>query len=250
VTNTGIITTLSNMALTVPSGFQLVSNTCASTLGPGLSCTAGVEFAPTVAGTQTGSLTVTSTTLAAGTSVPLQGVGFDFTLTLSGSGTQSVTAGQIASYTLVLTPLSDSSGAFTFACGTLPTNALCLFNPASETLNSGVTGNVIVEVSTGSSTAASRFKGPGLWGIVPLVCWLLWLPPARRSRRKVLQTAALLVLLVFLAISVASCTISGGGGGRVPGSGPGATPAGTYSIPVTVTSTGVSHSITVTLTVD
>jgi hypothetical protein len=62
-----------------------------------------------------------------------------------------------------------------------------------------------------------------------------------------------LSLLVFLIGSVASCTSSGGGtgGGSGPGSGgTGLTPAGTYSVPLTVTSTGVAHSVTVTLTVD
>jgi hypothetical protein len=251
VTNTGILTTLNNLALTVPAGFKLVSNTCSTTLGPESSCTAGVEFAPTAAGAQTGSLTVTSSTLATGVSVPLQGMGFDFTLNISGSSIQTVAGGQIANYTLVLTPLSGSSASFAFACGTLPTNALCVFNPASETLNSGVTGNVTVGVSTGSSTAAVRFKGPGIWGVVPLICGLLLLPIRWKKRRKVLQTGVLLALLSFLISGVASCTTSGGGGGSVPGSGgPGATPAGTYSIPVTVTSTGVAHSVTVTLTVD
>jgi Abnormal spindle-like microcephaly-assoc'd, ASPM-SPD-2-Hydin len=252
VTNSGTVTALTNLALTAPAGFQLVSNTCAATLGPGLSCTAGVEFAPTVAGAQTGDLTVTSSTVTNGASVPLQGMGFDFTLTVSGSNTQTVTGGQAASYTLVLTPLNSSSGSFAFACGTLPTNALCLFNPASETLNSGVTGNVTVNVSTGSSASAVRFKGAGVWSVAPLVCGLLLLPLKWKNRRKVMQTIVLVALLTFLVGGVVSCTVSGGGGGgSVPGTGgPGATPAGTYSIPVTVTSTGVTHSVTVTLTVD
>jgi len=102
VTNTGSLTALTNVALEVPAGFQLASNTCAATLGPGLSCTTGVVFAPTAAGAQTGVLAVTTTTLPTGASVPLQGTGFDFTVTVLGSSTQSVTAGQVASYTLVL----------------------------------------------------------------------------------------------------------------------------------------------------
>jgi hypothetical protein len=259
VTNTGIVTTPSNLALAVPAGFLLVNNTCAASLGPGISCTAGVEFAPTVAGAQTGTLTVSSSTLPVAASVPLQGMGFDFTVTWSGSSTQSVANGQNAIYTLVLTPLNGSSGAFTFACGALPANALCTFNPATEMLNSGVTGNVTVQVSTGSSTSASRLKGPGAWGVLPLVCGLLLLPlgwPAglhrwSSRRRKALHGTVLLMLLAILAGGIASCATSGGGTGGGDGSGgAGATPAGTYSVPVTVTSTGVSHSATLTLTVD
>lgn len=254
VTNVGIVTTLSNLALAVPAGFQLVSNTCAATLGPGLSCTAGVEFAPTVVGAQTGNLAATSTT-AASVSVPLQGTGFDFTVAVSGSNIQTVAGGQIASYTLVLTPLGGGSETFALACGSLPTDAVCVFNPPGETLNSGVVGNVMVRVSTGSSTATSsggvRNKTPGAWGVVPLVCGLLLLPLGWRGKRRMMKTTGLLFLLAFLAGGVVSCTISGGGGGTGPGSGgSGQTPAGTYPIPVTITSQGVSHSVTVTLVVD
>ena len=56
---------------------------------------------------------------------------------------------------------------------------------------------------------------------------------------------------ILLAAGVSSCTSSSGGtGGAPPGGGSGSTPAGTYTIPVTVTSTGVSHSVNLTLTVD
>jgi hypothetical protein len=68
-------------------------------------------------------------------------------------------------------------------------------------------------------------------------------------------------LLIAICISVvlmggvASCTSSGGGDSSVSGgnsapSGGTYTPPGTYSIPVTITSTGISHSFTLTLTVD
>ncbi len=82
-------------------------------------------------------------------------VPFDFTLTASGATSQTVVGGQVANYTLVITPAPGSSGTFSFQCGTPPTNALCLFNPASETLAAGVTGNVAVQISTGQSGSAS-----------------------------------------------------------------------------------------------
>jgi hypothetical protein len=248
VTNIGAVTALSNLTLEVPAGFELVNNTCATSLGPGSSCTAGVEFAPTAAGALTGSLTVTSSTLAGAVSVPLAGEGFDFMVSVSGAGTQSVAAGQSASYTLVLTPLQGSSGTFSLACGALPSNVLCAFNPTTETLNSGATGNVAVTVSTGSSAAAARVGRPSLWGVFPLVCGVALLPMGWKRRRRML---AMSVLLAILMSGVVSCTGSGGGtGGGGAGGGASLTPAGTYSIPVTVTSTGVSHSATVTLTVD
>jgi hypothetical protein len=250
VTNTGISTALNSLALAVSPGFQLVNDTCTATLGPGMSCTAGVEFAPTAAGAQTGNLTVTSATVSSVASVPLQGTGFDFTVAATGPNTQSVAAGQTASYMLLLTPLNGGSETFTFACNGLPADAFCGFNPTVLALNSGVDGSVMVSVSTGSSTAAIRTRRRSVLGVLPLVCVFLLLPVGWRRRRKILDTAMLLGLLAFLASAVTSCTSSGGGKGDGGGGGSGTTPAGTYSFPVTVTSTGVSHNVTLTLTVD
>ena len=179
--------------------------------------------------------------------------GFDFSLALNGAGSQTVVAGTAASYKLVLTPLNGSSGTFAFACDALPTNALCLFNPPAQTLTGGVTGNVTVSVSTGSPTSRLRPNGFNFWAVIPLACGVLLLP-MRRRRRQLLRMWVPLALLGVL-LGVASCTSSGGGtgggGGTSGGSGgAGQTPPGTYSIPLTVTSTGILHSVTVTLVVD
>jgi len=252
VTNSGAADALSNLVVAVPAGFQLVNNTCAASLGPGASCTLGVEFAPLAAGAQTGSLTVSSSTVTNPVQVPLAGMGFDFTVAVAGASAQSVAGGLSANYTLVLTPLNGSSGAFTFACNALPANAACAFNPPGETLNDGVTGNVLVQVSTGSIAVSLGSKRPGVWGALPLLGGLILLPLGWKRKRKVLDTVILLMLLAIVAAGVGSCVSSGGGaGGGLGANSDGATtPAGTYTIPVTVTSTGVSHGATLTLTVD
>jgi hypothetical protein len=249
VTNTGISQTLSSLTLAVSAGFVLVNNVCGATLGPGLSCTAAVEFAPTTGGAQTGALTVSSSSVATATSVPLSGVGIDFTLTVSGSSAQTVSAGHTASYLLVITPLNGSQGTFTFVCGTLPANAVCTFNPITETLAGGVIGNVTVEISTGKVGTLVRPGNPIEWRLLPLVCGIVLLPLGWRRRRKALM---LMALLSILAGSVASCTSSGGGskgsGGGSGGSG--GTPAGSYSISASAASSGVVRSVLLTLTVD
>jgi len=247
ITNPSTTIALSNLAVTVPTGFQLTSNACAAALAAGASCTVGVVFSPTSAGAQTGSLTITSSTFSASGSVALSGMGSDFTMTPSGSTSQTVSSGQTADYTLVIAPLDGSQGVFQFQCGTLPTNALCVFNPTSETLNAGVAGNVTVEISTGQAGSSARSTAPVGWGAVPLVCALVLLPFGWRWRRNGLLWFAVLAILVG---GVSSCTSSGGGSGGGGGTGGGATPPGTYSIPVTVTSAGVQHSLTLTLTVD
>jgi hypothetical protein len=178
----------------------------------------------------------------------MSGMGFDFTLAASGSTTQAVASGQTANYLFVITPMEGAQGAFTFQCGTLPANALCLFSPASETVNAGATGNVTVQISTGQSGSSARSAAPFSWGAVPIACGLILLPLAFKRRRW--NALWLSVVLVVLA-GVTSCTSSGGGGGGSGGGGSGSpTPAGTYSIPVTVTSTGIGHSMTVTLKVN
>jgi hypothetical protein len=198
---------------------------------------------------------VTSSTVTTGASVPLSALGFDFTVTVSGSSAQTVSSGQTASYTLVITPLSGSQGTFTYLCGTLPADAACTFNPTSETLNA-VAGNVIVQISTGSGTsgqlrapgAGSPFGGRNLpLALLPLLCGVILLPPGWSRRQKALMLAA---LLAILAGGMSSCTSSGGGSGGGGGSGKGTTPSGAYTITVTVSSNGIQHSVNLTLTVD
>jgi hypothetical protein len=251
VTNTGSFAATS-LTLTTAAPFSLTQNTCTSSLAAGASCTVGVMFTPTASGTATGTLAVASASVPVPASVALSGTGavqFDFTVTASGATSQTVVSGKTASYTLVITPLNGSQGTFTFQCGTLPAYALCLFNPTSLTLGSGVAGNVTVQISTGQSGASSRLNAPMGWRVVPLLCGLVLLPFGGRRRRSYLFLAA---LLAILAGGASSC--SGSGGGLSTGTGGGSTsnttPSGTYSIPITVSSNSVQHSFTVTLIVD
>jgi hypothetical protein len=248
LTNTGTVT-LTELVLTASSGFQIAGNACGTTLAAGASCGAGVAFAPASAGQQTGNLTVASSALPSNAEASLSGTGVDFTAQVSGSQSQTVASGQTASYTLVLTPTSGSSETFTFSCGALPANAVCSFNPGSETVAANSTGNVTVEVATGRSTTSAWKRGLGPWDAVPMVCGILVLPLAMRRRSKGL----LMVLAGFLiALGASSCSGSGGGTGGTGPTNPGNTntPAGTYAIQVSVLSNGVSHNVTLSLTVD
>jgi hypothetical protein len=245
---------IGSVTLAASAPFNIAQNGCAGSLAAGANCTASVVFAPTATGAASGTLTVSSSSVAAPATVAFSGTGFDFTVAFSGPSSQTVAASQQADYTLVLTP-TGASGTFTFACGTLPTDALCLFNPTTETLNAGVQGNVLVEISTTANKARLEKPKlgcpgePGFWPALPLTCGLLLLPLAIRRRRKIFQLAA---LLAILGCGISSCTSSGGGSGGSGGSGGGGggTPTGTYTIPVTVTAGGVSHVADVVLTVD
>jgi hypothetical protein len=60
----------------------------------------------------------------------------------------------------------------------------------------------------------------------------------------------LAVLLVLCVGGVSSCAGAGGGGGSTPTTQTLTVAAGTYTIPVTITSNGVQHAVNLTLVVD
>jgi uncharacterized membrane protein YgcG len=268
LTNPSGTTNLTSLTLAVTAGFRLVNSNCGATLAAGASCTVGVEFMPTNAGTVSGSLTVGSSALSAGAFVPLLGIGFDFSIAPNGSSTQTISTGQTAYYTLAITPLNGSQGVFTFKCGSLPPYTSCAFNPGSEGILANTTGNEVVEIITGEPETSTRLARPSAWPVLPLACGLAMLPFATLAavrRRRIFVRMALLAILIG---GVSSCTQSSGGlstsfgsgttspgggsGSSSPGGGGGSgtTPPATYTIPVTALSNGVAHLVTLTLTVD
>ena len=248
ITNPDGVISLGSLALTVTAGFQLVSSTCPATLAPGASCTAVVAYAPVSSGAQSGSLNVTSSALPTGSFLALSGMGFDFTIAPSGSSTQTIANGQIAYFTLAIKPLNGSQGVFTFQCGALPSSASCTFNPASEGIPANITGNEVVEIATGLTQATARSSRPPSWPVLPLACGLVLLPFALARRHRALL---LIALLAIPTGGVSSCASSSGGVSTViTKTGNGITPPATYTIPVTATSNGVSHQVTLTLIVD
>jgi len=252
ITNSIGTGSLSGISLAVSTGFRLVNNNCSSTLAAGASCTAGVEFAPNSAGAQTGTLTVIDSQLAVGQTVPLTGTGFDFNLVVSGSSSQTVANGQTASYTLTIALLSQTQGATVgLTCGTasFPAYAACAFNPSANPLiPATASGSVTVQILTGQTASSASGVRPAKWRLLPLACGFLLLPFALGRRRRLLMMVA---VLAILASGVTSCTSSGGMlNGGTPKSGSGMTPAGTYTITVNALSNGVTHPVTLTLTVD
>jgi hypothetical protein len=248
-TNNGQVA-LGALFLFTSDGFQVASNTCGASLAAGSSCAVQVAFAPSSAGQQIGNLTVSNSALATNVQVPLSGVGFDFSISPQGQSNQTVASGQTARFAITLAPMSGSSGSFTFACGSLPANSICSFNPPSESVAANTSGSVTVQIATGTTSSAQNIPavhGMHVRPVLFVALGLLVLPLARRRK----LPGMLLIPLTFLALAgLASCAGAGGGGGGTTSSNPHNTPAGTYSVVVTATSTGVSHKLTLTLTVD
>jgi hypothetical protein len=240
---------LSSLSLVVTGPYSLAGNTCSASLAAGASCTASVVFSPTAAGPVAGALNIASVAMVSPMTVALNGTGFNFTFAAIATSSQTVAAGQTANYTLAVTP-SGAQENFTFACGQLPQYASCSFNPATEDLNSGVVGNVIVNISTSETPApqvasqVSPLQGPR---IAPLSFGFLLIPFALSRRRRVLLLAVLASVLLF---AISACTSSGGGTCCGPPPVSKTTAPGTYTIQVTATANGMSQSTQLTLTVD
>jgi hypothetical protein len=200
---------IGSLVLAVNAPFAVSQSTCSSSLATGASCSATLLFEPTVTGVATGALTISSPDLSGPINVALSGTGFDFATAISGSSSLTVSAGQTANFGLTINPSKGVAGTFTFACGTLPAYAKCVFNPATTTIPSGATGSVTLSVSTGTAGTA-MLDTPAGWRLLPLTCGVLLLPWTLLRRRKVLLMGVLLALFV---VSVSSCASSGGGSG-------------------------------------
>jgi Abnormal spindle-like microcephaly-assoc'd, ASPM-SPD-2-Hydin len=241
---------LNNLQFAVSAEFKTANDTCGVSLRAGATCALDVSFVPAKTGPQTGTLTLTSDQLESGAAVPLSGVGFDFQASVSGASSQTVSSGQTASYQLSVANPGGSTATFTLACGSLPSYAACVFSPSSTSVSANGTGSAGLQITTSQASSAALPAHIRLWRPLTALCVVVLLPLATRRRRRAL-ILPFLVVSILIASCVTGCSSSGGGGGgTTPPSAAHTTPPGTYSIPVIVSSTGVQHTVILTLVVD
>ena len=176
----------------------------------------------------------------------LSGTGFtDFGLNtlVPGDNTQTVTAGQIADYAMLIEGASSPpgpavfSGLVSFSCSNLPQGASCTFSPASTLLPQNA-GNFGLAVSTTARPAASlHTPGFKLWYTLAGTFALIFAVSGRRFTR----------IGLFLCFILMGFVISCGGSSKAP---PGPTPAGTFPFSVNASSNGVTHSKNMVLVVN
>lgn len=243
------------------SNFAVASGTTCSTsapLAPGASCLINVTFTPSGSGNIIGGLVISDSDLSSPQVVSLAAVGQDFTLQAF-TNTQTVMAGNPATYLLQITPAFGFNGSVTVACTGAPTNSTCTSSPGSVSLIG--TGYAAPTLQVATSTL-SQIVPPGLpppssrW---PLVMGLTLLgltvilllrivggkreaiTPLWRWGRVATVTLAFLMLMLWV-----TC---GGGVTHLPAPANYGTPPGTYTLTVTASSGSLSHSTTVQLTV-
>jgi len=252
--NTGdTVLTITNVTAS-PTDFAPLS-TCGNSVGAGASCSIGVFFDPTTSGTRNGVLTVTDSATNSPQTVPLSGMGQDFSVAPSSSSSATVMPGQVAKYAIVVKPAGGFDQTVTLTCSGAPAQSSCSISPSSVTLN-GTTSTPVTATVTTAGTSASLARPFGLPRAADkLALWLAFsgLPGlvllGRRTRKRhgrPFYGVALLCAL-FIAMTWSAC---GGGGSSGVGT---ATPAGTYNLTVVGTFTSGSanlvHSTKLTLVV-
>ncbi len=141
----------------------------------------------------------------------------DFMVT-SSTTSQTVNPGQTTGpYNLVVQPVGTSfSGAVTLSCSGLPVGAQCSFNPSGAITPGNSAVDVVMTISTSSSTGDStRHSRLAMWMLLPgLMFGGLVLAASKRSSKTMTAWLAVSILpLAFVLLSCSGASSGGGGGG-------------------------------------
>jgi len=260
VTNTGTGNlSFSSVAIVPSSDFTIGTNTCSATqTPPGGSCTIQMSFSPACTnGTATRSASVSLVDNAVGSpqSVALSGTATGDFCFMAVTGT-TVTAGQTAGYTVTVNSPTAYKGSVSLTCANFPSATTCNI-PASVTVPSQFAVTVITAASSSTTsqliTFLSRTNGPDVKFLISLVllsAWLWFFPrhwgPDGSARAHSRRSPLFCLLTAWMALWVVAC----GKGSDPPATTtiPG-TPAGSYTLTVTGTSTNTTGTVNLALTV-
>jgi hypothetical protein len=225
----------------------------------GTATLAGGVATLTTSGLAVGSHTITAVyggdgNFVSATSSALTEVIDDFDLAISvTSGSSSITSvtalpGGTAVFTLIVSPINATTfpAAVTLSVSGLPPGAIAIFSPATLPAGSGTT-TVTLTIQLPQTAAALHPTHDLGRRLAPFALALLLLPFAgrlRRAGRRFGRTVSLLLLLgvtLSAAVGLSGCGSASGFFGQQQT---------TYTVTVTGSSGALSHSTTVTLTVE
>jgi hypothetical protein len=254
------------IALTGPNSasFPLTQN-CPASLAVGSTCTINATFDPSSIGFFTATITLTDSAIDSPQTVGIDGTGLDFSLgnASTGSATAAVAAGQTAIYNLQFSQTGGSGDYnITLDCSGAPAGAACDVSPSqANILGFANTVSIPVTVTVTTTAHASTPVGPlrarRLTPPAAVVflpgCALLLLavgslisagrqPPVRAWVQMAILMASAMILLIACG--------GGGTGGSSDSNLPTGTPAGTYSLTVTVHQGTANRTMTLTLVVN
>jgi hypothetical protein len=177
----------------------------------------------------------------------------DFSISSFALTPGSVQPGTSSTSVISIAALNGFNDSVALTCSVTPASAMaptCSVSPAS--INAGATATLTVNTTAPvAANASHRFTAlyAFLFPILGLVVTGRWFRSPNPKRQRHLGSVILGCFLLAALITSIAC----GGTGTVPGnksSGSGGTPAGTYTVTVTGTSTGsVQHSVSAMLTV-
>ena len=184
-----------------------------------------------------GTCTITLSQPAAGNfaAAPIQTVtlnAFDFTITANSPTSQTVVPSSVVVYTYALAPLGGHyPGAnVTYTVTGLPPGATYTLTPTSGTVTQAAGSQTLtLTITMAQAIAMNRIRQTAPWTLALLLPFFL----RRKLRRKLAQSLMLLFLLGAAALTVTGCADPNGFFGQ---------PIANYTITVTATSGGVTHS--------
>ena len=225
--------------------FALVTSTnpCGATLAAGASCLIAATFTPQGTSTYSATITVTDNsatptqiTTLSGTGTAISGADFSIA---SNTPTETVFGGNPATYSITITPIGGSfTGTVVLGTAGLPSGSTATFTPPSFAPGSSPTSSSLV-ITTIPQQARLEHRAPWL---PPAVTVALLVPLLWWRRRKPFHPMRLSILLLAAILGGAIVTLSGCTGGLQ-------LPSNTYTLSVSGTSGNISHTTTVTLTV-
>lgn len=225
--------------------FAINSDGCSNhTLAPATgTCTVSVTYTPSILGSETASLGFADNGFGNPQTVPLSGIGQDFSLTPIDTKL-TVTRPSSVTYGFYINPLGGFRGAVTTSCSNLPAHTICLpGQPVTPQEDIPTLDGVAVETNA-SAGAIPRLPNQFSPPPVALCFFFAGLAGASLLARK--RTRIRVLAPFALAVLATSC--GGAGSGHQGYQGP-STPTGTYTITISATSGGLTHSFNVTLVV-